>query len=145
MRAVLQRVAKASVLVGDELVGAIDQGLVVFVGVGPSDSVEKARVLADKTANLRIFSDEAGKFNLSALSMSAEMLVISQFTLYADASHGRRPSFVEAAPPEIAAPLVDAYAEQLRSLGLRVATGRFGAHMLVQLVNDGPVTILLEA
>ena len=130
--------------VGDEIVGAIGRGLVILLGIAPGDSPTQVRALAAKIANLRVFSDEAGKFNLSALDLGAEALVVSQFTLYADTSRGRRPSFTGAAPPEVAAPLVEDFAEQLRSLGLRVATGSFGAHMLVRIANDGPVTIVLE-
>lgn len=144
MRAVVQRVSEASVTVGDEVVGAVGRGLVVLLGVGPGDSAAQARALGEKIANLRIFSDEAGKFNLSALALGAEVLVVSQFTLYADTSRGRRPDFSSAAPPEVAAPLVDSFGEHLRSLGLRIATGSFGAHMLVRICNDGPVTIMLE-
>ncbi|MHB1131891.1 MAG: D-aminoacyl-tRNA deacylase [Chloroflexota bacterium] len=145
MRAVVQRVAEAAVSVGNDRLGSIGTGLVVLLGVGPGDTIQDARQLAEKTAYLRIFSDEADKFNLSALDVGGEILIVSQFTLYADTSRGRRPSFTAAAPPEVAAPLVDAYADHLRALGLRVASGRFGAHMLVRIVNDGPVTILLES
>lgn len=145
MRVVLQRVVAASVSVNDETIGQIGRGFVVLVGVGHGDGDEQARFLADKVANLRVFADAAGKFNLSAIDVSAEMLVVSQFTLYADTRKGRRPSFTDAAAPEVAAPLVERFAEYLRQAGLRVETGLFGAHMLVRILNDGPVTIMLEA
>lgn len=144
MRAVVQRVRKASVSVGDEVVGAIGPGLVVLLGVKNGDTEAEARWLANKIANLRIFSDQEGKFNLSALDVGGEALVVSQFTLYADARKGRRPSFTEAAPPEVAEPLVEKFVEFLRAEGLKVETGRFGAMMLVEIHNDGPVTIILE-
>lgn len=144
MRIVTQRVTEASVTVGDTVVGAIGPGLLALVGVGPTDTEGTAIMLADKLAKLRMFADDAGKMNRSALDLGAEILVVSQFTLYADTSHGRRPSFVGAAPPVLAAQLVDRLAVALRALGLPVAQGQFGAHMRVALVNDGPVTILLE-
>ncbi len=145
MRAVVQRVSQASVTVGDEVVGAIGQGLLILLGIGVGDSEAEARLLAEKTANLRIFADEEGRFNRSLLDIGGEALVVSQFTLYADTRRGRRPSFSDAAPPEIAAPLVDVFASELRRLGVAVSTGRFGAMMRVALVNDGPVTILLDS
>ena len=145
MRAVVQRVRQASVTVGDEVVGAIGQGLLILLGIGVGDSEAEARLLAEKTANLRIFADEEGRFNRSLLDIGGEALVVSQFTLYADTRRGRRPSFSDAAPPEIAAPLVDVFAGELRRLGVAVSTGRFGAMMRVALVNDGPVTILLDS
>ena len=145
MRAVLQRVTEAFVTVDGETVGSIGQGLVVLLGIGKDDTEEVGKKLADKIATLRIFADDASKFNLSALDVSAEILVVSQFTLYADTRKGRRPSFVEAAPPDSAARLVDQFVEFLKSYGLRVATGRFQAHMLVKILNNGPVTIWLEA
>ncbi|MBO9342062.1 MAG: D-tyrosyl-tRNA(Tyr) deacylase [Roseiflexus sp.] len=145
MRAVVQRVSQASVTVGDEVVGAIGQGLLILLGIGVGDSEAEARLLAEKTANLRIFADEEGRFNRSLLDIGGEALVVSQFTLYADTRRGRRPSFSNAAPPEIAAPLVDVFASELRRLGVAVNTGRFGAMMRVALVNDGPVTILLDS
>ena len=128
-----------------EVVGQSGRGLAILVGVGHGDDDRQALSLADKIANLRIFPDEAGRFNLSALDVSAETLVVSQFTLYADTRRGRRPSFTDAALPEIAEPLVARFAEFLGKKGLRVARGKFGAHMLVKIENDGPVTILLEA
>lgn len=145
MRALLQRANQAAVIVQDEVVGAIGPGLVVFLGVAKGDTSEDARYLADKTANLRIFSDAQGKFNLSVLDAGGEILVVSQFTLMADTRKGRRPNFIEAAPPEEAEPLVDYFVEGLNASGLRVATGRFGAHMHVEVHNDGPVTVLLES
>ena len=145
MRAVVQRVSQASVTVGDEVVGAIGHGLLILLGIGVGDSEAEARLLAEKTANLRIFADEEGRFNRSLLDIGGEALVVSQFTLYADTRRGRRPSFSDAAPPEIAAPLVDVFAGELRRLGVAVSTGRFGAMMRVALVNDGPVTILLDS
>lgn len=144
MRAVLQRVTQASVTVDGATVGEIGKGLVVLLGVGHGDDEGVARKLAEKIATLRIFADDASKFNLSALDVSAEMLIVSQFTLYADTRKGRRPSFTEAAPPELAEPLVERFAEFMRSYGLRVETGKFQAHMLVKIFNDGPVTICLE-
>ena len=144
MRAVVQRVRKASVSVGGEVVGAIGPGLVVLLGVKTGDTEAEAKWLANKIANLRIFSDQEGKFNLSALDVGGEALVVSQFTLYGDARKGRRPSFTEAAPPEVAEPLVEKFVEFLRAKGLKVETGRFGAIMLVEIHNDGPVTIILE-
>ena len=144
MRAVLQRVTRARVVVEGDAVGEIGAGWLVLLGVGPRDTPEVAAGLADKIARLRAFGDAAGKMNLSAFDLGAEVLLVSQFTLYADLSRGRRPSFVGAAPPELADPLVEHVAAALRGLGLRVATGCFGAEMQVELVNDGPVTILLS-
>ena len=141
MRAVVQRVTQASVSVDGEVVGAVDRpGLVVLVGVTHGDGVEQAQALARRTAGLRILRAER-----SALDEGAPVLVVSQFTLYADTRKGRRPSWSAAAPGPVAEPLVDSFAETLRGLGLEVATGRFGADMAVSLVNDGPVTLLLEA
>ena len=128
---------------GQEL-ARIGTGLVVLLGVGHGDGELQARQMAEKVLHLRIFPDAQGKINLSALDVAAETLVVSQFTLYADTTRGRRPSFVGAAPPDVAAPLVDRFAELLRGAGLLVRTGRFGAHMLVEIHNDGPVTIWLE-
>jgi len=145
LRAVVQRVSRGAVRVGDELVAEVGRGLVVLVGVARDDSEASARRLADKVAHLRIFPDEADRMNRSVLDIGGEVLVVSQFTLLADTSRGRRPSFVNAAPPEQAEPLVNRFAEGLRELGLTVKTGRFGAHMLVEIFNDGPVTIILEA
>ncbi|HXH21669.1 MAG TPA: D-aminoacyl-tRNA deacylase [Dehalococcoidia bacterium] len=145
MRVVLQRVTSAAVRVGGETVGAIGPGLVAFVGVAEGDAAADARRLATKTAELRIFSDAEGRFNLSLLEAGGEALVISQFTLHADTRRGRRPSFAAAARPEIAEPLVEAYASALEACGVRVARGRFGAHMSVDVFNDGPVTIILDS
>lgn len=144
MRAVVQRVSKASVSVDGRTVGSIGQGLVVLLGVTHDDGEEEAKFLARKIANLRIFADDEGKFNLSALELNREALVVSQFTLYGDTRKGRRPSFTEAAPPDIAAPLVDKFVRYLRQEGLHVETGIFGAMMVVEIHNDGPVTIVLE-
>jgi D-tyrosyl-tRNA(Tyr) deacylase len=144
MRAVLQRVTSASVSVAGEVIAAIGPGLLVLVGAARDDTPAEAELLARKTAELRIFNDEQGKFNRSLQDVRGAALVVSQFTLFADTRKGRRPGFTDAAPPEVAAPLVDAYADALRRLGVPVATGRFGAYMQVALVNDGPVTILLD-
>lgn len=145
MRAILQRVRQASVTVDDQIIGAIDAGLVIFVGVTHDDDENAARWLAQKIATLRIFEDASGKFNLSALDIGARALVVSQFTLYADARRGRRPDFIAAARPEIAEPLIERFIALLREQGLRVETGKFQAHMLVQIYNDGPVTIILDS
>lgn len=144
MRAVVQRVREGSVTVDDRVVGQIGRGLVILLGVREGDTEEESRWLADKIANLRIFEDAAGRFNLSALDVGAEALVVSQFTLYGDASKGRRPSFTRAARPEVAEPLCDRFAAFLGEAGLRVEAGEFGARMLVKILNDGPVTIVLE-
>ncbi len=144
MRAVLQRVTRAKVIVDNETVGTIGAGLLVLLGVARGDGPAEARRLAEKTAELRIFADADGKFNRSLLETGGSALVVSQFTLLADVRRGRRPSFAEAAPPDLAAGLVDAFVAALRELGVRVETGRFGAHMLVELENDGPVTIVLD-
>lgn len=144
MRTVIQRVSRAAVQVEAEVVGAVGQGLLVLLGVGQEDGPEQARLLADKIAHLRIFNDADGKFNLSVLDVGGSVLVVSQFTLFADTRRGRRPSFINAGAPEIAAPLVERFMEEVRALGLIVAGGKFGAHMEVELVNDGPVTIVLD-
>ncbi len=144
MRVVLQRVTSAAVRADEETVGAIGRGLVAFVGVAEGDTEDDARRLATKTAELRVFPDEEGRFNRSLVEVGGEALVVSQFTLYGDVRRGRRPSFVGAARPEVAEPLVDEFARALRAAGLRVACGRFGAHMDVDVFNDGPVTILLD-
>jgi D-tyrosyl-tRNA(Tyr) deacylase len=144
MRVLLQRVKKASVTVDGEIVGAIGQGFVALVGVGHGDGDDQARWLAQKIAGLRVFEDAEGKFNLSIKDVGGALLVVSQFTLYADARKGRRPSFVDAAPPEVAEPLVERFADMLREEGLPVEMGVFGAMMLVEIHNDGPVTIWLE-
>ncbi|MDR7484200.1 MAG: D-aminoacyl-tRNA deacylase [Armatimonadota bacterium] len=144
MRAVVQRVRRAAVHVGQETVGAIEQGLAVLVGVSVADGPAQADALAGKIAHLRIFDDDAGRLNRSVLDAGGAVLVVSQFTLYGDVSRGRRPSFLQAAPPEQAEPLVDRVVARLRDLGLTVATGRFRASMLVEIHNDGPVTIILD-
>jgi D-aminoacyl-tRNA deacylase len=144
VRALIQRVARASVTVGGQQVASIGAGLAILLGVRQGDTGAEAAWLADKVANLRIFQDEAGKMNRSALEVGAQALVVSQFTLYGDARKGRRPSFTEAAAPEQAEPLVAEFSRQLESAGLPVKTGVFRAHMLVELLNDGPVTLLLE-
>lgn len=145
MRALLQRVREARVSVADEVLAETGPGLVILLGVGRGDGDEQLRQIADKALKLRIFEDPDGKMNLSAIDVGAEVLVVSQFTLYADTRRGRRPGFTDAAPPEIAEPLVERFAQMIRASGLRVGTGRFGAHMLVEIHNDGPVTIWLEA
>lgn len=145
MRAVVQRVSRGSVRVGDEIVGNIGSGLAVFLGVGRDDTVATAERLAVRIAGLRIFADEQGRMNRNLIQAGGGALVVSQFTLYADASHGHRPSFLGAARPELAVPLCDAFAEALRGTGASVAVGRFGARMVVDLLNDGPVTIVLSS
>lgn len=145
MRAVVQRVREARVEIEGQTVSQIGHGLLVLLGVGRGDNEDVARRMARKVAELRIFSDAQGKFNPSALDLGGEIMVVSQFTLYADCRRGRRPSFTEAAPPEVALPLIETFASELRHLGLRVATGVFQAHMLVELKNDGPVTVVLDS
>ena len=145
MRVVIQRVTSASVTVDARSVGEIGLGLLILVGVAAGDDVDTARHLAGKIAELRIFPDNAGRFDRSLLDTGGEALVVSQFTLLGDARRGRRPSFTAAAPPEIAAPIVDAFADALRAQGIVVATGAFGAKMSVALVNDGPVTFILDS
>jgi D-tyrosyl-tRNA(Tyr) deacylase len=144
MRVLLQRVREASVTVEGEVVGAIGQGFVALVGVGHADGEEQAAWLAKKVAGLRVFEDEEGKFNRSLLDVGGAALVVSQFTLYADSRKGRRPSFTDAAPPAVAEPLVARFADLLRAEGVPVEMGVFGAMMLVEIHNDGPVTIWLE-
>lgn len=144
MRAVVQRVSQASVTVGGEVAGAIGPGLMILLGVTHDDEPADADWLARKIAGLRIFEDSAGKLNLSLLDVEGQALVVSQFTLYADARKGRRPSFVDAARPEVAEPLVQRFADTLHRHGVHVEMGVFGAHMLVKIHNDGPVTLILE-
>lgn len=144
MRALIQRVKQAKVTVAGQVVAEIGRGLVVLFGIGHGDGEEQARFLAEKIVALRIFEDEQGKTNLSIQDVKGEALVVSQFTLYADTRKGRRPSFTDAALPEAAAPLVEHFAGILREQGVPTQTGQFGAHMLVEIHNDGPVTIWLE-
>lgn len=144
MRLLIQRVSQASVTVNNQTISKIGKGLLILVGVGHNDGEAEANFLAEKAANLRIFEDEAGKTNLSVLDVKGEVIVVSQFTLYANTSKGRRPSFIEAALPETAEPLVNRFAELLRGHGVPTQTGKFGANMLVEIHNDGPVTIWLE-
>jgi len=144
MRAVLQRVTRAAVSVEGRVVAAIGPGLCILLGVGAGDTPAEAEELAQKVAQLRIFRDEAGLFNRSILDMGGEALVVSQFTLYADCRRGRRPSFTDAARPEVAEPLVERFCRALRAAGVPTQAGVFGAMMLVEIHNDGPVTILLD-
>jgi D-aminoacyl-tRNA deacylase len=144
MRALIQRVRSGKVTVAGQTVAEIAGGLVILLGIGQGDTEEQARFLAGKIASLRIFVDQDGKFNRSILDVGGAAILVSQFTLYADTRKGRRPSFTEAAAPEIAAPLVEKFASMLRELGIPTRTGVFGAHMLVEIENDGPVTIWLE-
>jgi D-tyrosyl-tRNA(Tyr) deacylase len=145
MRAIVQRVKRGAVSVDGRTTGNVDTGLVVLIGATHKDTEAEAQKLAHKTANLRIFEDDAGKMNLSALDVGAGILVVSQFTLYADCRRGRRPSFTEAAPPEVAEPLIEHFVGALREAGIaRVETGVFRAYMLVEIHNDGPVTIILD-
>jgi D-tyrosyl-tRNA(Tyr) deacylase len=145
MRAILQRVSHASVTVDGKIVGQIGSGLLILLGIGHGDSEAQVKTLAEKIVYLRIFEDEAGKMNRSLLDIGGEVLVVSQFTLYADARKGRRPSFTDAAPPSLAQPLVERFQEAIAAHGLRVASGVFGASMQVELINDGPVTIWLDS
>jgi len=144
MRAVIQRVRSGSVSIEDRKVAEIGHGLVILLGIGPEDDEKKADAMARKIAMMRIFGDEEGKINLSLLDVSGSALVVSQFTLYADTHKGHRPSFIKAAPPELAEPLVDYFAKSMIGMGVPTQTGEFGAYMLVNIDNDGPVTILLE-
>jgi D-tyrosyl-tRNA(Tyr) deacylase len=138
-------VSRATVTVEGEAVGAIGRGLLLYLGVAPDDGAADVEWLAGKAAGLRIFGDDEGRMNLSVVDAGGAVLAVSQFTLYADTRRGRRPSFVDAAPPEVAEPLIDAFMARLRERGLTVEGGRFGAHMLVESENDGPVTILLDS
>ncbi len=144
MRVLIQRVSHASVTVDQQTISSIGKGLLILLGVGHGDGEEQATFLAEKTANLRIFEDEQGKTNLSILDVKGEAIVVSQFTLYANTQKGRRPSFIEAALPDVAEPLVNRFVELLRGHGVPTQTGKFGAHMEVEIHNDGPVTIWLE-
>jgi D-tyrosyl-tRNA(Tyr) deacylase len=145
VRALLQRVSHASVTVDDKAVGKIGRGLLVLLGIGQGDGEAQVKTLADKIVHLRIFGDEEGKMNRSLLDVGGEILVVSQFTLYADTRRGRRPSFTDAAPPAVADPLFEHFKETLASYGVRVASGVFGAYMGIDLRNDGPVTLWLDA
>jgi D-tyrosyl-tRNA(Tyr) deacylase len=145
MRAVIQRVAHASVQVEGETVGSIGRGLLVLLGAGHDDTEEDVRYMARKIAEMRIFQDAEGKTNLALADVGGAILLVSQFTLYADTRKGRRPSFTDAAPPDLADTLVNRCAELFREAGIRVEMGRFGAHMQVSLLNDGPVTIILDS
>lgn len=144
MRVVIQRVRRGRVEVAGETVAEIGSGLVILVGVGPEDGEEQAAYLAEKIAHLRIFADDQGKTNLSCLDVGGQAIVVSQFTLYADTRKGRRPSFINAAPPEVAEPLVERFAALLQAEGIPTQTGVFGASMLVEIENDGPVTIVID-
>ncbi len=144
MRVLLQRVSEASVSVAGQEIGRCGNGLLLLIGIKAGDSSAEVHYLAEKCLQLRIFADAEGKMNRSLLDIGGEILAISQFTLYADTRKGRRPSFIEAAAPEISEPLYELFVQELRAAGVRVATGQFGAEMAVSLVNDGPVTILLE-
>jgi len=145
VKALLQRVTRASVSIGGEVVGKIGPGLVVLVGVASGDTGSEAQYLAQRTVNLRIFPDEEGKFNFSVLDIKGELLVVSQFTLLADTRKGRRPSFIEAAPPAQAEELIEKFIAEARTSGLKVETGRFQQYMQVEIHNDGPVTIMLDS
>jgi len=145
MRALVQRVREASVEVKDEIVGEIGKGLVILLGVANKDTEKNAKFLANKIANLRIFEDEKGKFNLSLLDIEGEALVVSQFTLYADVRKGRRPSFTKAASPQEADALIEMFIYELKSHGIKTSKGKFRAKMLVKIFNDGPVTIFLDS
>lgn len=145
MRALLQRVSHASVTVDEQIVGQIEQGLLVLLGVGQGDGEAQVKTLVDKIVNLRIFQDDEGKMNRSLLDVGGSALVVSQFTLYADIRKGRRPSFIDAAPPALAEPLVERFKESIAAYGITVAGGVFGAHMNVSLTNDGPVTLWIDS
>ena len=145
MRAVVQRVARARVLIDGEVVGEVGRGLLVLLGVTHTDTPDGAAWLADKVVGLRIFNDADGKMNLAVTDVGGGVLVVSQFTLYGDCQKGRRPSFIDAARPEVAIPLYEAFVNAVRALGVPTATGRFGAMMQVELVNDGPVTLIVDS
>jgi len=145
MRAVVQRVSEASVEVDNKIIGKINNGLLVLLGVGKDDSEEDVKYLAEKIVNLRIFDDKDGKMNLSLLDVNGELLIVSQFTLYGDCRRGRRPSYSDSATPEKAEKLYNLFVDFSKKSGLKVETGRFGTYMKVSLVNDGPVTLLLDS
>lgn len=144
MRAVVQRVSRAKVIVDGEIVGEIGRGLLVLLGIAPEDTIDQVRWLAEKTIGLRIFRDDEGKMNRDVTEVGGGVLVVSQFTLYGDCSKGKRPSFIAAAKPEIAIPLYEAFINAVKALGIPTAAGRFGADMQVELVNEGPVTLIVE-
>jgi D-tyrosyl-tRNA(Tyr) deacylase len=144
MRAIIQRVNYSQVIVEGKVIAEIKKGLVILLGVGPDDDSTRAAALAKKIAQLRIFEDDQGKMNLSLLDTGGEAIVVSQFTLFADTKKGNRPSFINAAPPEMARPLVDFFVGEFRKLDIPTQSGEFGAHMLVNLQNDGPVTIWMD-
>ena len=145
MRALIQRVSQASVTVDEKVVGQIGKGLLIFLGIGLEDTGNTVKTLVDKIVQLRIFSDQQGKINLSLLDVQGEILVVSQFTLHADVRHGRRPGFTKAAPPSMAIPLYELFKEACRKYSLTVESGIFGAMMQVELCNDGPVTIWIDS
>ncbi|ODN30816.1 D-aminoacyl-tRNA deacylase [Fervidobacterium thailandense] len=145
MRAVVQRVDRAAVRVDGQVVGQIDRGFLVLLGVGKGDSLEDVKYLAEKIVNLRVFDDEQGKMNLSLLDVGGQMLIVSQFTLYGDCRRGRRPSYSDSAPPDVAKELYEAFIEEVKKFGVPVQTGVFAAHMLVEIHNNGPVTLLLDS
>jgi len=145
MRAVVQRVRHARVLIGEDVAGEIGLGLLVLLGITHQDTAEQARWLAEKIISLRIFEDAEGKMNLGLMDVRGAVLVVSQFTLYGDCRKGRRPSFIDAAPPPVAIPLYEAFVNAMRAEGVPTATGRFGAMMQVELINDGPVTLIVES
>jgi D-tyrosyl-tRNA(Tyr) deacylase len=145
MRAVVQRVARANVVIAGDTVGDIGAGLVVLLGIAHPDTPAQAQWLAEKVAGLRIFNDAEGKMNRDLVEVGGAMLIVSQFTLYGDCRKGKRPSFIEAAPPSIAIPLYETFINSVKALGIRVAEGRFGADMKVELVNDGPVTLIVDS
>jgi len=145
MRAVVQRVSRASVVIDNETVGSINAGLLVLLGVTHTDTPEQAAWLAEKIAGLRIFNDAEGKMNRDLTDIGGAMLIVSQFTLYGDCRKGKRPSFIDAAPPSVAIPLYEAFINGMKALGVPVATGRFGADMKVDFINDGPVTLIVDS
>ena len=145
MRAVVQRVKNSEVKVDDNIIGSIDSGLLVFLGIGNEDGMDDIDYLIDKIVNLRVFEDQEGKMNLSALDLEKEIMIISQFTLYGDCRKGRRPSFFDAAPPDQAERLYDVFVNKIKNYDLKIATGEFQAMMDIDLVNDGPVTLLLDS
>jgi D-tyrosyl-tRNA(Tyr) deacylase len=145
MRAVVQRVSRANVVIAGDTVGDIGAGLVVLLGIAHADTPAQAQWLAEKVAGLRIFNDAEGKMNRDLVEVGGAMLIVSQFTLYGDCRKGKRPSFIDAAPPSIAIPLYETFINSVKALGIRVAEGRFGADMKVELVNDGPVTLIVDS